>query len=240
MIINRKVVEAVKDLIFPPRCPVCDNVLKISDKLICMGCYEKLKYVQSPSCMKCGKPLKAEEHEYCHDCSEKNHIFERGVALFEYSSVHESIYRFKYQGRKEYGAFYASQISLHLGKQIEEMKADALIPVPLHKKKMRIRGYNQAQVLAEEMSKYIGIPTRTDMVERKKWTVPQKELNNSERQKNLKKAFNIVENDVKLDTIIIVDDIYTTGSTINELAREFKKTGVEKVYFIALAIGSGF
>lgn len=126
-----------------------------------------------------------------------------------------------------------------LGNFIRACRADAFVPVPLHKSRKRKRGYNQAEVLARELSALTGIPVCTDLIGRVKKTAPMKELSAAQRQNNLKKAFKILRNDVKLKTIIIVDDIYTTGSTIDAVSRELKSVGVEKIYFVALAIGRG-
>lgn len=189
--------------------------------------------------MKCGKHIGDSEKEYCDDCSSQQHLYNRGRALFVYPSVSASIARFKYGGRREYAAFYAACMARVLGNFIRACGADALVPVPLHKSRKQKRGYNQAEVLARELSALTGIPVYADLIGRVKKTVPMKELSAAQRQNNLKKAFKILRNDVKLKTIIIVDDIYTTGSTIDAVSRELKNAGVEKVYFVALAIGRG-
>ena len=104
---------------------------------------------------------------------------------------------------------------------------------------MRSRGYNQAQLVAAELSKLTGIPIYDNVVRRVRKTLPQKELTAQERQNNLKKAFNISADVVKLNKTILVDDIYTTGSTLDAVALELKRHGVETVYFITLCIGEG-
>ncbi len=231
--------EGIINLFFPRRCPVCDDIVKVSEGLICRGCAPKIKYVTGPACMKCGKMLSSEDLEYCHDCRTGHHIYDRGMALYDYKSIADSIYRFKYKGRREYADFYGEEISRCLGNEIKRMRPDALIPVPVHSKKLRERGYNQATALAKVLSAHLQIPVEDKLVIRQKNTAPQKELNVRERQNNLKKAFKIAPNDVKLNTIVIIDDIYTTGSTIDAMAEELKKTGVDKIYFTALAIGRG-
>ena len=119
------------------------------------------------------------------------------------------------------------------------MDADAFIPVPLHRTRQDKRGYNQAELLARELSRLFGVPTRSDIVKRTKKTLPQKQLNAISRQNNLKKAFNIGSDVVKLNKTIIIDDIYTTGSTLDAVASELKRHGVGKIYFITLCIGEG-
>ena len=111
------------------------------------------------------------------------------------------------------------------------------MPVPIHWSRMRRRGYNQAQLIARELSKYSGIPVKEKLIRRCVKTAPLKDLGPLERQNNLKKAFKICQNDVKLKTIVIIDDIYTTGSTIDAMAKTFYQSGVENVYFMTLTIG---
>lgn len=227
------------DVIFPPRCVGCDKVLSSHDKFICVKCKEHIRYVEEPRCLKCSKQLNDYEQEYCYDCKRKVHKYDKGFALYQYSSIYESIYRFKYQNRQEYVKFYAYDINKRLRDVIMGWKPDALIPVPLHKKKMKARGYNQSEILAKELSSYLNIPVLSNYVLRQKETRAQKELNDLERENNLKKAFIIPQNDVKLGTVVIIDDIYTTGSTINAIADEMHIAGVQKIYFVTLAIGKG-
>lgn len=227
------------DFIYPRRCPVCDNAVKPFGDLICEDCRARIIYNKAPFCQKCGRSLKDERAVFCHDCGRQEHKYDRGMALFSYPSVADSIYRFKYKGRQEYAAFYGERMACILGQRIREIKPDALIPVPIHCSKKKIRGYNQAEVLAEELGRQLNIPIKKDFIKRIRKTAPMKDLSVQERQNNLKKAFKICHNDVKLDTIIIIDDIYTTGSTIDAMAEELRRAGVKHIYFAALAIGKG-
>lgn len=233
------VAETAVTLLYPRRCPVCDEPVKPWNALICEDCVPKLTYISSPRCFKCGKHIGNSGKEYCDDCAAHPHFFDGGRALFSYRSVAASIARFKYGGRREYAACYAACMAEQLGNFIHVCRADALIPVPLHKSRLKKRGYNQAQVLAQELSALTGIPVRADLIERTVKTIPMKDLSADERQNNLKRAFKIRRNDVKLNIIIIIDDIYTTGSTIDAMSREFRKAGVERIYFVTLAIGRG-
>lgn len=226
------------DLLFPRRCPICDRVQPIGE-IVCPACADALKLVASPFCKKCGKPLADERQEYCMDCAAGTHLYITGRALYEYPGVRKSISRFKYKGRKEYGEFYGRELAKHLGETIRAWHPDAFVPVPLHSGKKRMRGYNQAEVLAEELGRRMGIPVARCLVKRIKKTIPQKQLTRLERQNNLKKAFKIYRNDVKLNTIIIIDDIYTTGSTVDAVAAVLQEAGIKNIYFIALSIGKG-
>lgn len=235
----KKVKEAGLSLLFPKRCPVCDGVPGIRGELICPQCKDKLKPIRHAFCYKCGRPLSSDTEEYCEDCRRKKHFFDEGRALYVYEEVAGSIYRFKYAKRQEYACFFGGEMAEKLEGFIQKTGADALIPVPLSVRRMYKRGYNQAQLLAEEISCRTGVPVYSDFVVRIKDTVAQKGLNPSQRQNNLKRAFKIARNDVKLSTIIIIDDIYTTGSTADAVAKLLRKAGVQKIYVLALSITAG-
>lgn len=235
----RRCCGAVCDLLFPPRCPICDKVQSRADKGICPDCRKKIKYIREPRCLKCGKQLSDELQEYCRDCGEKMHLFIQGRALYDYGTVAGALYKFKYKGKKEYGEIFGEEMAFFLGDYIRRIAPDALVPVPMYPAKERRRGYNQAQVLAESLGKHLNLPVEAGLVKRIRNTKALKALNPKERLNNLKNAFNLVGNGVKLNTIIIVDDIYTTGSTVDAVAEIFLKAGVKNIYFIALAIGEG-
>lgn len=228
----------ILQLLFPRRCPVCDGIVRPFGEKICRACAPKLRQIKEPWCMKCGKQLSWEE-EYCADCRRMKHRYIRGRALYEYSSIAPSIYRLKYGKRQEYAQYFGEEMSRKLGEFIREVQPDALIPIPLHKKRLQKRGYNQAALLARELGACLGIPVYDKILIRVKNTMPLKRQNLEERQNNLKRAFNMAQNDVKLNTIIIIDDIYTTGSTIDEAAYALQAAGISRVYFITLACGAG-
>jgi ComF family protein len=217
---------------------VCDNIVYPGGEKICQGCVSSLRILTPPYCLKCGKKLQ-EEGELCADCKAHPHIFVRGRALYEYESAAPSIYRFKYGERREYAAFFGEELAFYLGTFVREVQPDALIPVPLHKARLRRRGYNQAALLARALGERTGVPVLEKYLVRERNTKPLKRLNPKERQNNLKKAFNITRNDVKLKRVVVVDDIYTTGSTMDEVAKTLMTAGVERVYFLALACGAG-
>ena len=227
-----------KQLLFPLRCPVCDDIVVPFGEKICPACVPRRKLLFDSYCMKCGKRVQ-EQRELCGDCRNKKHVFFRGRALYEYESMAGSIYRFKYSGRQEYAKFYGEEMAQYLGGFVRDMKPDALIPIPLHKSRQRRRGYNQAALLARVLGGCLDVPVLENYLLRVKNTTPLKQLNPKERQNNLKKAFKITQNDVKLKTVILIDDIYTTGSTIDEAASVLTAGGVERVCFVALACGAG-
>ena len=234
---KQKLKESLLTFFFPRRCAVCDCVVA-ENAQICPDCAKKVHLLSGDICMICGKKVK-DGSVYCYDCKHKKHEFVRNFAVFVYSDIRESVYRFKYSGRAEYAGYYAKEAYKLHGKQLDALRADAIIPVPLHPSKQRKRGYNQAEEFAKELSVIMGIPVRTDLIKRCKRTKPLKTLNISERQNNLKKAFLFTQNDVKLSTIILVDDIYTTGATLDAVAKECHKAGIDRIYAITVAVGTG-
>lgn len=230
--------DALLTIIFPARCAVCDQVLPFGERDVCRSCKTKIQYLGNRVCFCCGKGVR-EEEEYCYDCRKRKHDFDQGRALFSYEFIRLSLYRFKYGGRKEYASFYAKSIAVELASQKQIWKPQALIPVPIHAKRYKKRGYNQAEEIAKELGRLWNLPVITNLVYRTKNTRPMKEIVGTDRQNNLKKAFKLGTNDVKLNTIIIIDDIYTTGSTIDAVARECRRAGIERIYFITVSIGNG-
>lgn len=185
-----------------------------------------------------------QEEEFCGDCLGKSASFEYGYSLFVYnSSLQDSIGRFKYHGRREYASFYAEELYREYGEWISQTGAEALIPVPIHKNRFRTRGYNQAELIARELGTLSGIPVWSRLLVRSRDTLPQKDLNHQERRENLSGAFLLGKQEGELNQIpkcvIIIDDIYTTGSTVEVCSRVLKKAGVHKIYFLCVCIGKG-
>lgn len=230
------------DWVYPRRCPVCGDIVKSGKGAgyICPECREELHYVEPPVCLKCGKHIENEEQEYCGDCTSIPKHFVRGYPVFVYDgALRDSVMAFKYKNKREYAAFYAEEIVRRHGQTLQGLDVDGLVPVPVHKSRRRRRGYNQAEILAKELSKRLAIPYYGKELYRVERTSAQKNLNDKERQKNLKSAFKRRRNGVKLKKVILVDDIYTSGATIEACTRVLLGTGVEQVYYTGICIGQG-
>ena len=235
----REIADAVLDAVFPRICPVCNEIVSVRRSDICPECARKLSPVEEPVCRKCGKPLD-EEDTLCRDCKSGRHIYDMGCAALIYDEyMSKSIYRFKYNGKKEFARFYGRIIEKKCADRIRSWNVEAIVPVPVHKSRLRKRGYNQAQLIARELSGRLKIPVDARLVKRCAATGAQKNLSAKERQNNLKKAFKVTRNVVKLDSVLIVDDIYTTGATVDAMAAVLKNAGVRRVYYVSLCIGRG-
>lgn len=238
--------DDIKKFIFPSRCVICDSVLPfghtLASEYLCDECKKKLEYIKKPTCKKCGAMISDENDKYCLRCKSNMHEnFIAGFSLLRYNDfVKESLHKIKYDSRKEYLYFYGKMIAKVYKERFRNLNLDAFVPVPIHKKRLLVRNFNQATVLAEtlsnELKKYdIDIPVDENIIFRKKDTKVLNKLDTSERNSELDDAFSINEV-VDRDTVMIVDDIYTTGATINKVAYMLRRAGVKSVYFVTISI----
>ncbi len=236
------------DCLYPAVCPICDSIRRPTESVCCDTCYEKLSPVGNCTCFQCGKPVADESVEFCFDCAKKPRSFERGYAAFMYEDViRESMMGFKFLDKPWRGTFFASEFVKMHGSDIEKHRPEILVPVPLHPRKMRDRGYNQAGILAEEIGRLLGIPVNTKLLRRNRSTVAQKKLNDVERLRNLREAFSVNEKEaarilpmLRNKTVLLVDDIYTTGSTMEACTRVLMDCGMKHVVCGTICIGSGY
>lgn len=233
----RKAGKLFFDMLYPRRCPVCHDIAVPGGSRICNVCREKLKPITGPRCFRCSKPLTREEQEYCKDCR-KTRLFDQGIGIFPYGSVlQESLFKLKYGKRQEYGSFYGQIAAVYSREIIRNWGVEIIIPIPLHRKRMEKRGYNQAELIAEALGKTLCIPVDSRLMKRKVNTRPQKELDYRERKQNMKNAF-FLKGENRYRRILLVDDIYTTGSTIEAAAELLKRNGAENVFFLTIAMGA--
>lgn len=241
MSMNKKYFRILKKCvlqgIYPSKCPFCGQITLGG---ICQFCENTIHKIKEPRCMKCGKPIENNRQEYCFDCKKGRHVYDWGRSLWVHRSpVSDAVYQLKYQNKRIYGKTFAEEMAKEYGDFLKKQKVDLLIPIPLHRFRRWKRGYNQAEILAEELGKRTGIPVAKRLLIRSKRTTPQKELDNRLRRKNIDHAFQ-VKNQIMTKKVVLIDDIYTTGSTIDEAARTLKRAGVQEVGFLTISIGQGY
>ncbi len=225
-------------VLYPPVCPFCER--RLFSTGVCRECMPRLPFIEGNRCMKCSKPVYAQEIEYCMDCAKTNHSYEEGRALFLYNAlVQQSIAGFKYKNRREFSASYSRLMIQEMGEIWRRWDCEAVIPVPIHAKKKQKRGFNQAELIAKDIGEYLCLPCDANILYRCINTMPQKEFSPAERRKNLEKAFKIKQNSVEYKKVLLIDDIYTTGSTVDACADVLRQAGVQKVYFSSISIGLG-
>ena len=227
--------ERLLDVFYPRRCPVCDAAVPFG-KSICPECEKTAGRIKEPWCLKCGAPL-SEEREYCEGCEKKELSFDQGRSLFYYSGVKLGMYRMKNEGRREYADYFAGEMAKELGRWIMRDKPEVLIPVPLHAGRLKERGYNQAELIALGLGKRLGLPVEKELVGRVSFTRAAKRMSGLERARALKKAFKIMRNSVEWRNVLIIDDIFTTGATIDAVASVLRQAGVERIRFACAAAG---
>lgn len=246
--------QASLKAIFPPKCLVCgthyawqplvsklgtDHVSDVTAPYFCESCRKGFSPIASPYCSKCGLPFVSREGEdhTCSGCLLERRYFRKARAFGVYEgNLMEAIHLFKY-GKKTSLSQPLSALARETFFQFWDSNSiDLVISVPLHMKRLRERGFNQAHLLVRRWAKYEGIPLDGLTLSRRQWTEPQTNLSRAKRQKNIKGAFSVRHPEkIKDQKILLVDDVYTTGATVNECARVLTKAGAEFVDVLTLA-----
>ena len=229
------------DLIFPRACYHCKRILRgESNPCFCSDCWSTIAFLEDPRCPSCGKPfvskvaLSYSPGHRCGDCRVRPPLFDQAVAMGPYEGVlAESIRLFKYHGKTNLAGPLGELLVRELGKL---STADCLIPVPLHPKRLREREYNQALLLCDSIKKQTGLQVIPDIIERVRETRPQTGLPIKDRRRNVRGAF-IVKRPQYIEDrrVMLIDDVLTTGATVNECARILKRAGAKAVYVLTLA-----
>ncbi|WP_041267047.1 ComF family protein [Geotalea daltonii] len=232
--------RSLLDIIFPPLCHLCRVYIpNAGDVHLCTSCLEQLHPVASPLCPICGVPFATEDgiDHRCGACSVRRPAYVAARAAFVFDGpIQELIHRFKYAHKTHLSRPLALMTARHLADFAGQTAADIVIPVPLHKKRLRWRSYNQAILLAAVLSKEWRIPLSRNALQRTRWTEPQINLAADERQQNVKGAFAVAEPERVADRrIILIDDVFTTGSTVEECAKTLKKAGAAEIFIITVA-----
>jgi len=218
------------DLFFPKFCVGC----QIEGTWLCDECFQKIVFVSSQVCPQCGRL--SLQGRYCTSCRKGKSI--RGIicaAHYNGGPTKELIHNLKYNSVTEIVLILGKVMAKALQKNVP--KKDILITfAPLHRRRLAQRGFNQAELLAKNISKTNKIPMK-NLLEKKKNTKRQVELKGRERRKNLEGVFAFKDGDLKGKTIIIVDDVTTTGATLNECAKVLKKAGAKEVWGLVVARG---
>ena len=227
----------VKNLVeqfFPCSCFICGNEFPEINQYICKNCAEKLNFISPPLCESCGGEID-NVLKICSKClPEEKANWKNAISIFKMQGLSEQlIYRYKYRGATylariysefAYNALYKSSIDI-----------DYIMAVPLHWFKYIIRGYNQSTLIAELISKKIGIPLLKN-IKRKTYTKSQTKLSGKQRRINIKNNFVVKKLDIiKNKNILLVDDVFTTGSTMRDVAQTLNEAGVKSVNILTIA-----
>jgi ComF family protein len=231
--------HAVLDFLFPPLCHICHEFIPSAGLLhICSACHERLKPIDSPLCAVCGIPfIGAGEDHTCGGCITSHHHVEAARAAVVYEGAcRDLIHAFKYRNKTHLRRPLALLTIERLSGFVALREPDLIIPVPLHRKRLRRRGFNQAVLLGEIFSTHWRIPLDRRNLRRIRWTEPQVNLSAGDRRVNVRGAFSIRNPDlVKGRRVLLVDDVLTTGSTVEECALVLKSAGAVEVIVVTVA-----
>lgn len=225
---------------FPSFCHLCSSLLELpGERVICHSCWGRTIPSSSSFCICCGRFFEgAGEGDLCGDCLKNRPPFSYHRSYGRYKGIlKDIIILFKYRRFQLLGKGLARLLYRSLGKDEKIWwKAEALIPVPLHPKKKRQRGFNQAQLIARELSELKGIECIEDQLMKAKNVPPQTSLDMEERRRNVRGAYGVRDRKkTEGKVVILVDDVYTTGSTVRECSSVLKAAGAEEVRAITVA-----
>lgn len=222
----------IQDCIYPPTCLLCGDP-GFMQKDLCEPCLLSLPYNLS-ACARCGQSLtETGAASLCGRCQTKPPAYDKTFALFCYEQpVRHLILSLKFNKAYPCARLLGQLLSEALIGSSE--KPELLIPIPLHKSRYRQRGFNQATEIARTVSKHLKIPLELNACKRALPTQPQTELPAKQRLKNIKNAFQIVK-PIQAQHVAILDDVVTTGATVNELAKQLRKSGVKMIEIWAIA-----
>jgi ComF family protein len=238
----RETFDKILEKLYPSdiTCFLCGAELKDNKYGLCDKCEKEVKW-NDKVCQKCGSPLKTEAN-YCIHCQNGKRTFDLARAPLIYSDkVALAVQELKYNNKKYLAKHFAKIIEIEYKSLLNRgIKIDLIMYVPLYTKRQKKRGYNQSELLSNELSKLIGISVSHNNLIRIKDTITQTNLSFKERQKNLESAFEIKDKkEVKDKNILLIDDVLTTGATADNCAKILKKAKAKGVYVLTFATTDG-
>ena len=217
-------------------CPLCRSE-RIDGTWLCRWCGDTFPWVRTPLCPLCGRPV--EEEGPCHDCGTAERIFDSGVGAAVYRGEAKAAIRaLKYSGARWHALWMGAMMGERV--RVAGMRPECVIPVPLHPHRLKTRGYNQAGLLAEHAARYLELPLWEDVLMRSVDTPTQTRLGREERLANMHDAFGLLSSGgVAGREVLLVDDIMTTGATLEACAGYLKKAGAIRVDTAVFSISTG-
>jgi ComF family protein len=228
--LTTKLFQEVIAFIYPPACAGCGQPSSLEvDEAFCPACWQDLNLIREPYCPVCGIPFPVETPglHICGDCLVDSYRFDRARAMGLYRGLlRDVLHRFKYGGQ----TFLVRPLAKLLtgpGKELSRLhKIELIVPVPLHSKRLLQRGFNQAALLARRLGSVLRISVDYSSLKRTRWTEPQTGLSRNQRAKNVKGAFKLTDPEkVRGKSVLLLDDVLTTGETVNQCVHVLKKDG---------------
>lgn len=236
--------DAVLDLCFPARCQGCQQ---LKHDLICPDCRREINYIEPPLCDCCGRPFDSGAHaaDVCGDCRRQRPSFDLARALGTHTGpLRRAIIAYKFHGRTRLAEPLAQMLSDYLTQPDGPAsrlvgEADFIVPVPLHPNRRRWRGYDQAELLAGHLADQVGRPTMPLVLARVRETKPQIRLTPAQRRTNVRGAFQVRDPEACAGgRILLLDDVFTTGATLQECAKALRRAGAKSVFALTVSRSS--
>lgn len=229
------------DLVIPNICVHCNSRIRQPESFLCFECRSRQIFIPKATCEKCGYYFEFTNKDItlksCPHCCDEDFVFDKGCAAVPYDKItQELIHNFKYGEMTKISNKLVELLAVWVDKHKPFAKIDVVVPVPLHHVRERERGYNQSALLASALASHFQWPYRSDLIKRTKYTKSQTSLKGEERKGNVDKAFSVDKNTGLKDyDILVVDDVFTTGATVNAISKELKSKGAASVYVLTVA-----
>ncbi len=223
--------DAALDRIFPRRCPLCGTALMPNER-VCAECSDTLEFIKPPVCLHCGRPV------FDCVCGDEPYVFDRCVAPFVYTkSIRRGMHRFKFNNAPTVSGFFARYMAAMVRQQYGDEYIDLVTCVPMHNEDLRQRGYNQSLLLARDVGAILELPVHSKLMVKTVQNSVQHSLTRKERQRNVSGVYRFSPTAMPLNgrTVLLCDDIITTGSTLNECAAVLREAGAGRVLCVTAA-----
>ena len=219
----------ILDFIFPPKCPFCGEILR-GKAPVCDKCMASLPFIDGDVCECCGKPIEEFSYRLCSQCNNDKRYFKHSfVPLIYEDDAKKAILRLKHHSHPYYAKAFAFLLADKILSSDKFVSFDYITCVPLDKKGERNRGYNQSELIAKELAVILGVPFERTLL-RTSGGEKQATLSAEERRKNVRKCYFSGEKTFSGETVLLIDDVYTTGETTNYCSKLLHKIGFGEVY----------
>lgn len=239
----REAVDSVASLIFPAPCRICEKTLITASRIpVCSTCLNSLQPLVGSACQWCGRPfvspvVTATAQPLCHLCRQEVYDFDLARSFASYNdTMVRAIVLLKYHAVTPLGGWFAARLKDMIARLPEVYVADVVVPVPLHASRLRERGYNQAELIARPLAKRLGLPLETYLLVRTRPRPDKLKLTRKERWRTVRGAYAMREG-TRIDKarVLLVDDVFTTGATLDACSRALRGAGASRVVALTVA-----
>lgn len=237
----REALDALASLVFPAPCRICDATLATASRIpVCEACLAALRPISGPMCMCCGRPFVSAAafstaQPLCHLCRRNVYDFDRARSFTAYDDhATKAVVLLKYHAVTPLAGWFAERLADLVRR--EKLEADVVVPVPLHPQRRRERGHNQAELVARPLAKRLGLPLSPALLVRTKPRPEKHRLTRKERWTSVRGAYEAqARASIDKQRVLLVDDVFTTGATLDACSRALRKAGAAGITGVTVA-----